>query len=46
MFGEPNTERSETEGFPAFSWQLDGVTIVHYVFDRFGPEEHMRIIKA
>jgi len=45
-FGEPMTEQSETEEFPAFSWNLNGVRIIHYVMDRFGLEEHMRIIKV
>jgi len=45
-FGKPATEQSETDEFPAFSWSLNGVQIVHYVFDRFGLEEHMRIMKC
>jgi hypothetical protein len=45
-FGKPKIEESETEGYPAFSWSLNGVKIVHYVIERFGPEEHMRIMKV
>jgi hypothetical protein len=32
-------------GFPRSEWKLSGARIVHYIFDRFGPEEHMRIQK-
>ena len=45
-FGEPTAEQCETEEFPAFSWSLNGVRIIHYVMDRFGLEEHMRIMKV
>jgi hypothetical protein len=40
----PATERTPgTEGFPSYRWLVPGAEIVHLVFDRFGPEEHMRI---
>lgn len=45
-FGWPTTEQRGACGFPTFTWALDTVQIVHYVFDRFGPEEHMRIKKV
>jgi hypothetical protein len=45
-FGKPTKEQMGTEGFPSYMWDLKGVRIVHYVFDRFGLEEHMRIQKA
>jgi hypothetical protein len=32
----------ENEGFNNYEWRINDVQIVHYVFDRFGPEEHMR----
>ncbi|GGK55962.1 hypothetical protein ACD591_14465 [Rufibacter glacialis] len=45
-FGQPTTTTQGTEGFPNHNWNLEsGVQIVHYIFDRFGPEEHMRIRK-
>lgn len=42
-FGPPTETKPEPEGFPSHTWRLRGATIKHYVFDRFGPEEHMRI---
>ena len=44
-FGKPNFIQPGTEGFDRCTWNLQDVEIVHYVFDRFGPEEHMRIRK-
>lgn len=44
-FGKPNHSSPGDEGFPNHTWNLKDVTISHYVFDRFGPEEHMEIIK-
>jgi hypothetical protein len=46
VFGQPTETASGNEGFNNYAWQLNNVQIVHYVFDRFGPEEHMRIKKA
>jgi hypothetical protein len=43
VFGAPTTKKDGSEGFSSFEWKLPGARIVHYVFDRFGPEEHMRI---
>lgn len=42
-FGPPTETKPGPEGFPSHTWRLRGATIKHYVFDRFGPEEHMRI---
>lgn len=44
-FGKPSLESDGDEGFKNYLWNLGNVQIVHYVFDRFGPEEHMRIKK-
>ena len=44
-FGKPTLESNGNEGFKNYTWIFDSVKIVHYVFDRFGPEEHMRIKK-
>lgn len=45
VFGKPNFVRPGYEGFDSCNWTLHDVEIVHYVFDRFGLEEHMRIRK-
>ena len=45
-FGQPTEAAKGNEGFEDYTWQLNNVQIVHYVFDRFGPEEHMRLKKA
>ena len=45
-FGKPTHTTPGEEGFPYHEWRVRGATIVHYVFDRFGPEEHMRIRRA
>ena len=42
-FGRPTSTNPGTEGFPTHTWNLKRVEIVHFIFDRFGPEEHMRI---
>jgi hypothetical protein len=44
-FGKPTSESNGNEGFKNYAWNLGNVQIVHYVFDRFGLEEHMRIKK-
>jgi hypothetical protein len=46
VFGQPSETAKGNEGFNNYAWQLNNVQIVHYIFDRFGPEEHMRIKKA
>ncbi|MBW2543121.1 MAG: hypothetical protein JRF15_13625 [Deltaproteobacteria bacterium] len=45
-FGPPSSSEPGGEGLPSYEWRLPGVSIIHYVFDRFGPEEHMRIRRA
>jgi hypothetical protein len=42
-FGPPTEQSAGTGGFPSYRWLVPGAEIVHLVFDRFGPEEHMRI---
>jgi hypothetical protein len=42
-FGKPTNEQLGDQGLPSFTWNFGGVQIVHYVLDRFGPEEHMHI---
>jgi len=38
-------DSQDERGFNNYEWLLDNIQIVHFVFDRFGPEEHMRIKK-
>lgn len=45
LFGETPKRTNGTVGFPAFRWVKDDCEIFHYVFDRFGPEEHVGIRK-
>lgn len=45
-FGSPTSTTAGSEGFPSHEWRVPGATIRHYVFDRFGPEEHMRVHHA
>lgn len=42
-FGKPTRTNMGSEGFEDHSWNFDKVQIMHFIFDRFGPEEHMRI---
>jgi len=44
-FGKPTNKTNGNEGFNNYEWRPDDIQIVHFVFDRFGPEEHMRIKK-
>ena len=44
FFGQPTKSTMGTEGFLSHTWELQGIKIVHFVFDRFGLEEHMRIV--
>jgi len=42
-FGPPTETTPGSEGLPNHRWVFPGFEIVHVVYDRFGPEEHMRI---
>ncbi len=44
-FGQPTLTTPGSEGFPSHTWRPSGADIVHYVLERFGPEEHVRIKK-
>jgi len=44
-FGSPTHTTIGSEGFPSHTWQLRGAQVVHFVYDRFGLEEHVRIKK-
>lgn len=45
-FGKPTNSTRGNEGFNNYVWNFKEVQIVHFVYDRFGPEEHMRIKKS
>jgi hypothetical protein len=45
-FGRPTTASPGDEGVPNYTWRVGHATIRHYVFDRFGPEEHVRIVRS
>lgn len=42
-FGNPSHVSKGSEGYQNFEWRFGNIQILHFVFDRFGPEEHMRI---
>jgi hypothetical protein len=42
-FGQPTDTSPGSAGFPSNTWRLSGADVVHFVIDRFGPEEHVRI---
>ena len=44
-FGPPTNIKKGNEGFNNYEWLLDDIKIIHLVYNRFGSEEHMRIIK-
>lgn len=44
-FGKPSVKEASPSGFSAFRWEFGDVAVFHYVFDRFGPEEHVEIRK-
>jgi len=44
-FGKPTIQERSASGFPAYRWEFGDVAVFHYVFDRFGPEEHVEIRK-
>lgn len=44
-FGAPTISRAGSAGFPRQVWRIHDAEVAHYVFDRFGPEEHVRITK-
>jgi hypothetical protein len=44
-FGAPTRSLAGTMEFPSMEWEFGSVLVKHLVFDRFGPEEHVRILK-
>lgn len=45
-FGKPSKTTPVNKGFSSHEWKVKGAKISHYVVDRFGPEEHVRIHKT
>jgi hypothetical protein len=48
QFGEPSLQRAGDLGasMPYCEWRAGSVQLVHYVIDRFGPEEHVTLGKT
>ena len=46
FFGNPLYTENKNSDFPKHEWQFKDVNIRHYVIDRFGPEEHLKITKG
>jgi hypothetical protein len=44
-FGNPSSTTKGREEFNNYSWRFGNIKIEHYVFNRFGLEEHMHIKK-
>ena len=44
--GRRQANRREARACPIFRWKVNEATIDHYVFDRFGPEEYVRITRS
>ena len=44
-FGPPLKQLGISEGFPIYEWTFGKITILHWVNDRFGLEEHMEITR-
>ena len=44
-FGPARRTGPGDAGFTWYEWRREGSTIRHWVFDRFGPEEHVQIRK-
>lgn len=45
VLGMPTKTTEGYEGYPRHEWAISGAVVVHYIIDRFGPEEHMCIRK-
>lgn len=45
-FGTPTTQKPGDEGLPNCTWHSGGATIRHYILERFGPEEHVRMVRG
>ena len=45
-FGTPANQKPGDEGLPNCTWHSGGATIRHYILYRFGPEEHVRMMRG
>jgi hypothetical protein len=45
-FGPPTQTRDGAAGFPTHEWHVPDARVIHFVHDRFGLEEHVRITRA
>ncbi len=45
VFGPPDSVTKGNCGFKDCEWRIRGVKVWHTVFERFGPEEHVRITR-
>ena len=45
-FGPPHETSPGDEDRPTCAWNFGAVQIVHLIYDRFGPEEHVRLRKT
>ena len=44
-FGKPTHSTQGSDGFLDHEWRIPGAKVYHYIFDRFGLEEHMKIVR-
>jgi hypothetical protein len=44
-YGQPFVEEPGKRRLPSCRWQIGDVEVLHFVLDRFGPEEHLTIRK-
>jgi hypothetical protein len=45
-FGPPVSTSAGDEDFPTYGWRFGAATVRHYLLNRFGPEEHVRITRS
>jgi hypothetical protein len=47
VFGPPSRSRAglSTAQLPTHEWRTRGLRVSHYVMERFGPEEHVRVTR-
>ena len=44
-FGLPTSQSPGDAGRSSYTWQIGAAQVRHLVVDRFGPEEHVRIVR-
>jgi hypothetical protein len=45
-FGKPTVMKPGSEGYPSYTWRFHAVEVLHFVLERFGLEQHVRIKRA